>query len=135
VVVIGVSAGIGFETGRLARGEGARVILTGRNPDRLRAAAGELAVEGSAAFDAGDPALELAPIRVNLIAPGLLDTPLSASMLGDQLEARRNQLRTSCPSARGAPADVDALAVHVMTNTALTGATYDIDGRQQRIGI
>ena len=24
-----------------------------------------------------------------------------------------------------------ALAVHIMTNTALTGATYDIDGGQQ----
>ena len=30
-----------------------------------------------------------------------------------------------------APANVAALAVHIMTNTALTGATYDIDGGQQ----
>ena len=29
------------------------------------------------------------------------------------------------------PADVAALAVHIMVNTALTGATYDIDGGQQ----
>ena len=29
------------------------------------------------------------------------------------------------------PADVAALSVHIMTNTALTGATYDIDGGQQ----
>jgi NAD(P)-dependent dehydrogenase (short-subunit alcohol dehydrogenase family) len=29
------------------------------------------------------------------------------------------------------PADVAALAVHLMTNTALTGATFDIDGGQQ----
>jgi hypothetical protein len=29
------------------------------------------------------------------------------------------------------PAGVAALAVHIMTNTALTGATYDIDGGQQ----
>jgi len=29
------------------------------------------------------------------------------------------------------PADVAALAVHIMSNTALTGATYDIDGGQQ----
>jgi len=28
-------------------------------------------------------------------------------------------------------ADVGALVVHIMTNTALTGATYDIDGGQQ----
>jgi hypothetical protein len=29
--------------------------------------------------------------------------------------------------------DVAALAVHLMTNTAVTGATYDIDGGQQLI--
>ena len=32
------------------------------------------------------------------------------------------------------PADVAALAVHIMTNTALTGGTYDIDGGQQFVG-
>ena len=36
VVVIGGSAGIGLETARRARAEGADVILTGRNPDRLK---------------------------------------------------------------------------------------------------
>src|SRR5262249_4907172 len=56
VVVIGGSAGIGLETARRARAEGASVILTGRNPDRLKAAALELEAERSAAFDANDPA-------------------------------------------------------------------------------
>jgi NAD(P)-dependent dehydrogenase (short-subunit alcohol dehydrogenase family) len=80
-------------------------------------------------------ALELAPIRVNLIAPGFVDTPLSASLLGDQLEDRRQQLRTTLPIRRVVgPADVAALAVHLMTNTALTGATYDVDGGQQLVG-
>jgi NAD(P)-dependent dehydrogenase (short-subunit alcohol dehydrogenase family) len=36
--------------------------------------------------------VEVAPIRVNLIAAGFLDTPLSASLLGDGLEARREEL-------------------------------------------
>ena len=77
-------------------------------------------------------ALEIAPVRVNLIAPGFVDTGLSAELLGDQLEKRRNQLRTTLPIGRVVgPADVAALAVHIMTNTALTGATYDIDGEQQ----
>jgi len=30
-------------------------------------------------------------------------------------------------------ADIAALAVHLMTNTAITGATFDIDGGQQLI--
>src|SRR6202020_2360845 len=77
-------------------------------------------------------ALELAPVRVNLIAAGFVDTPLSASLLGDQLEERRNELRAPLPIGRVVgPADVAALAIHIMSNTALTGATYDIDGGQQ----
>jgi len=77
-------------------------------------------------------ALELAPIRVNLIAAGFVDTPLSAALLGDGLDQRRAELRAKLPIGRVVgPADVAALAVHIMTNTALTGATYDIDGGQQ----
>ena len=229
VVVIGGSAGIGLETARHARTAGAEVILTARNPGRLRDAAYEIGALSSAAFDASDPnllaqffgslfgpidhvmvsgtgprygrplemdphesrrafseravlalevaqnaagkvrpggslvliggtggrritpgneivaavtaalpaltaslALDLAPIRVNLIAPGFVDTPLSARLLGDGLEARRAELRTRLPIGRvvGA-ADVAALAIHLMINTAVTGVTYDIDGGQQ----
>ena len=56
VVVIGGSAGIGLETARRARAEGANVILTGRNPERLQRAASELGALSTAAFDAADPA-------------------------------------------------------------------------------
>jgi NAD(P)-dependent dehydrogenase (short-subunit alcohol dehydrogenase family) len=228
VVVIGGSAGIGLETARRARAEGADVVLAARNPDRLAKAAAELGAQSTATFDADDSsaleaffadlegpldhvmataggpyyaplaemdfdrarralaehpmlmlgvaryaapkmrpggtllfmggtggrrpsagsiitagtaalpaltaslALEIAPVRVNLIAAGFVDTPLSASLLGDQLEERREQLRATLPIARVVgPEDVAALAVHLMANTALTGATYDIDGGQQ----
>ncbi len=229
VVVIGGSGGIGLETARRARTEGADLILTARDPARLQQAAVELEASSTSAFDASDAAalerffgelskpvdhvmvtagrphyvrladmdfeqaraalsehlllalqvarhatkkvrpggsllfmggtggrrpalglaiasavtaalpaltanlaLEVAPIRVNLIAAGFVDTPLSASILGERLEARRNQLRATLPIRRVVgPADVAALAVHIMTNTALTGATYDIDGGQQ----
>lgn len=227
VVVIGGSSGIGLETARRARAEGAEVILTGRNPDRLRQAALEVGAQRTEAFDATDAAsvkrffqdlpgpidhvmitaggphyepllemdlaqvpealsdhlvlvldvarnaagkmrpggtllsmggtpgvgrglgissaafaalppftatlaLELAPVRVNLITAGFVDTGLSASLLGDGLEERRDELRRTLPIGRVVgPADVAALAVHIMTNTALTGATYNIDGGQQ----
>jgi NAD(P)-dependent dehydrogenase (short-subunit alcohol dehydrogenase family) len=228
VVVIGGSAGIGLETARLAWAEGAQVVITGRNPDRLEQAARDVRAQRTAAFDAADAAalasffqdlppidhvmvtagrptycpllemdadevrlalsdhvvmglevarnavgkmrpggtlllmggtggrrvghglgivsaataalppftaalaLELAPVRVNLIAAGFVDTPLSASLLGDRLEARRSELRSTLPIGRVVgPVDVAALAVHIMSNTALTGATFDIDGGQQ----
>ncbi len=120
VVVIGGSAGIGLETARAARAEGADVVLVARTAERLALAAAV--------------ALEIAPIRVNLIAAGFVDTALSADLLGDQLEARRQQLRDTLPIGRVVgPDDVAALAIHLMTNTALTGATYDVDGGQQLI--
>jgi NAD(P)-dependent dehydrogenase (short-subunit alcohol dehydrogenase family) len=230
VVLIGGSAGIGLETARRARSEGADVILTGRSAERLEQAARDVGARSTAAFDATDAAalkrffdgladpidhvmvtgpgpsyapllemdadqvrealsdhvvlglevarnarakmrpggtlllmggtggrkisrdlgiasaataalpafaaalaLELAPVRVNLIAAGFVDTPLSASYFSaDGLEARREELRATLPIGRVVgPADVAALAVHLMTNTALTGATYDIDGGQQ----
>ena len=52
VVVIGGSAGIGFETARRARAQGAEVILTGRDPGRLSRAANEVGAQRTAAFDA-----------------------------------------------------------------------------------
>src|SRR5262245_43282320 len=230
LVVIGGSSGIGLETARHARQEGAAVIITARNPDRLHRVGLELGAR-IAAFDAADfdrlerffdelstpidhvlvtgpgpyyapladfdfdkarrdvdahlllplhvargaarkvrpggtllfmggtggrrpapglsltsaltaalpamtknLALELAPVRVNLIAAGFVDTPLSAAILGDELDARREELRTTLPIRRVVgPADIAALAVHLMTNTAVTGATFDIDGGQQLV--
>ena len=231
VVVIGGSAGIGLETARRARAEGASVILTGRDRKRLDDAADQIGAGRTAAFDVNDAAqlesffrnlpdpidhvmvtagaphyrspleippeearhdltehlllalnvarsaadkvrpagsltfmggtgarrprlglaivstvtvafpalianlaLELAPIRVNLIAAGFVDTPLSASLLGADLDRRRDELRATLPIRRVVgPADIAALAIHLMSNTALTGATYDIDGGQQLV--
>ena len=71
---------------------------------------------------------------MNVIAAGFVDTPLSAALLGERLDERREELRTTLPIGRVVgPEDVAALAVHLMTNTAITGATVDIDGGQQLV--
>ena len=101
VVGIRGSSGIGLATARRARGEGADVVLTARDVTRLDLAGRELGAQSMATFDATDP---------------------------QQLERFFAELPT--PSVQAA--DVAALAVHhLMTNTALTGATYDVDGGQQ----
>src|ERR1700712_1555168 len=55
VVLIGGSSGIGLETARSARSEGAEVVLTGRDAERLGRAATEVGAQRHAAFDATDP--------------------------------------------------------------------------------
>jgi NAD(P)-dependent dehydrogenase (short-subunit alcohol dehydrogenase family) len=113
---------------------GGTLIFMGGTGARRPAIGLSIASAATAALPAltASLALELAPIRVNLIAAGFVDTPLSAELLGDQLENRRNQLRATLPIRRVVgSADVASLAVHIMTNTALTGGTYDIDGGQQ----
>jgi NAD(P)-dependent dehydrogenase (short-subunit alcohol dehydrogenase family) len=108
---------ISAEAGRPAVGEGAESTVAAAVPVLV-----------------ANLALEVAPIRVNLIAAGFIDTPLSASLLGGDLEKRRDQLRATLPVGRVVePDDVAALAVHIMLNTALTGATYTIDGGQQLV--
>jgi NAD(P)-dependent dehydrogenase (short-subunit alcohol dehydrogenase family) len=79
-------------------------------------------------------AVELAPMRANVIAAGYVDTPLSARILGDALDHRRDELRATLPIGRVVgPADIAAMAVALMVNTAVTGATLDVDGGQQFI--
>jgi NAD(P)-dependent dehydrogenase (short-subunit alcohol dehydrogenase family) len=110
-----------FMTGTGARRPGTGLAVIGTATAAIRALVANLAIE-------------LAPVRINLIAAGFVDTPLSASILGENLESRREQLRATLPIRRVVgPADVAALAVHIMSNTALTGATYDIDGGEQLV--
>jgi NAD(P)-dependent dehydrogenase (short-subunit alcohol dehydrogenase family) len=115
------------------RPPGSLVFVGGTGARRPRVGLG-IASTATVAFPTliANLALELAPIRVNLIAPGFVDTPLSAAILGDDIDKRRDELRATLPIRRVVePGDVAALAVHIMINTALTGATYDIDGGQQ----
>ncbi len=128
---------LAFRVARLAgehvRPGGSLVFISGTGGRRPGIGLGVIAA-ATAAMPAivKNLALEIAPTRVNLIAPGFVDTSLSADLLGDQLDARRAQLRSTLPIARVVgPDDVAALAIHLLTNTALTGATYDVDGGQQ----
>ena len=126
---------LAFRIAKLARVRpgGSLTFIGGTGGRNTGVGLGPISV-GTAALPAAvrNFALELAPTRVNLVAPGFVDTPLSAALLGDRLDARREQLRSTLPIGRVVgPDDVAALIVHVMTNTALTGAVYDIDGGQQ----
>lgn len=81
-------------------------------------------------------AVEISPVRVNLIAAGFVDTQMSADIFRDEgsLEARREELRQTLPIRRVVqPEDVALAATHLMVNPAITGATIDLDGGQSLI--
>ena len=74
-------------------------------------------------------ALELAPVRVNAVSPGVIDTPIRAAM---PEQARREMLAktaASLPVGRvGAGEDIAQQIVSFMTNGFATGSIVYIDG-------
>jgi NAD(P)-dependent dehydrogenase (short-subunit alcohol dehydrogenase family) len=120
--------------GRVRPG-GSLTLLTGSHARRPGPGLSVAAIAAAAVpVIAANAAVELAPIRVNAVAAGFVDTPLSARLLGDELDERRDQLRDTLPIRRVVSAgDVAATVLHLMLNTAVTGATYDVDGGQQLI--
>ena len=70
-------------------------------------------------------ALELAPIRFNVVAPGLIDTP----MLGEHRESAKQWAEADLPVKRmGLAEEVAQAAVPLMTNEFITGEVLHIDG-------
>ena len=60
--------------------------------------------------------------------------PRTWAVFDEAMESRREQLRTTLPIRRVVgPADIAALAVHLMTNTAVAGASFYIDGAKQLV--
>ena len=73
-------------------------------------------------------ALEVAPIRVNVVAPGIIDTAVFAA-LGDNRQQVLNQIGQNIPLGRvGLAEEVAGSILHTMQNTYMTGATLDVGG-------
>ena len=79
-------------------------------------------------------ALELAPVRVNVVAPGMLDTPMLDKVLSSQKSRICADLATRLPARRiGTADDAAGAALFLMTNSYMTGSTVEIDGGGQLI--
>jgi NAD(P)-dependent dehydrogenase (short-subunit alcohol dehydrogenase family) len=88
---------------------------------------GSASVAAVEAFARG-MALELAPIRVNVIRAGLIDTPL-LDRYGDQRQAIIDNFAKRVPLKRiGTAADVAEAAIYLMKSTYTTGSILQIDG-------
>ncbi|MBO6782092.1 MAG: SDR family oxidoreductase [Alphaproteobacteria bacterium] len=74
-------------------------------------------------------AVEYAPIRVNMISPGVIDTPLHARLPDEMREGMFKNAASRLPVGRvGTPDEIGMMAVQVMENGFLTGAIIEIDG-------
>jgi NAD(P)-dependent dehydrogenase (short-subunit alcohol dehydrogenase family) len=225
VVILGGSSGIGLATAKAAKAEGARVVITGRSPDRLQAAKASLGGDvktvaldvvdeagtqalfnelervdhvfitagavlfdsklasasesirsaldirfwgafnaakfattrigagGSITFMSGAAAIrpirgasvatascaaveafaralavDMAPVRVNAIQPGLIDTPF-LNTLGERRQAFIAEYSKRLPVGRpGQPEEVADAVLFLMKNGFVTGITLTIDG-------
>ncbi len=226
VVVLGGSSGIGLATAKAAAAEGAHVVITGRSPEKLKAAQSQLPAGARAeALDAADEAgtralfeqighidhvfttaatvtlgaglaadteklrptmdtrfwgslyaakygaaqmknggsitfmsgvsawrprpggsvgsascgaieafarslaIDLAPIRVNTIAPGLIDTPLIDALVGERKHDLIAMQASRLPVKRiGTPNDIADAVLFLMKNGFVTGITLTVDG-------
>lgn len=74
-------------------------------------------------------ALDLAPIRVNSITPGYVDTPLFDELFGDQRETVLANAAASLPVKRiGQPEDIAHAILFLMQNGYVTGINLAVDG-------
>jgi len=124
-----------FAAWACARHGGSITFLTGVAAVRPRAG---LAIV-TAAFAAVEAlaralALDLAPVRVNAIRPGFVDSDMWSFLDAAAREALRKKVREAFPVRRtGAIEDIGQAAVFLMTNPYVTGAILEVTGGEQLV--
>lgn len=109
---------------------GSITICTGAGVGRPRAGGAIVsAAAGGSEVLARAMALELAPVRVNVVRPGIVDTPLFTRLAGDRRDEVLAAQAARIPLRRVAQPDEIAHAItFLMTNEYVTGTTLTIDG-------
>jgi NAD(P)-dependent dehydrogenase (short-subunit alcohol dehydrogenase family) len=94
-------------------------------------AGGSFAAAANAAVEAlaRRLAVEIAPLRVNTISAGYIDTPMLDDAMGDGKQENLNVIAASLPLKRiGRPEDIAHAALFLMSNSYVTGTVLHIDG-------
>ena len=107
------------------------IVLTGGIAAHRPGAGWALSASVCGAMDSlgRELAVELAPVRVNVVAPGLTRSPLWDSMPAEDRKAMYDGLAASLPVGRVAePADVALAYVYAMEQPMATGTSITVDG-------
>nr|WP_208420414.1 SDR family oxidoreductase [Paenibacillus lupini] len=79
-------------------------------------------------------ALELAPIRVNVVSPGIIDTPSRSKMSLDAREQFYDTIADKLPVKRvGSASDAAQSVLYLIQNTFVTGTVLHVDGGHRLI--
>jgi len=73
-------------------------------------------------------AAEIAPKRINVVSPGIIDTPMVALSGEDRTKHYQNVTKTHLIDRAGDPAEVAKGIVFAIENDFITGTTIDVDG-------
>ena len=71
---------------------------------------------------------ELAPIRINLISPGVIDTPMSPLKGKARKDFYKNSTKDNIIKRAGTANEVAKAIIFAIENEFITGTTIDIDG-------
>jgi NAD(P)-dependent dehydrogenase (short-subunit alcohol dehydrogenase family) len=112
------------------RRDGSVVMLSGAaSRTAMPGTAGLAAVNGGITQMAQTLAKELAPLRVNVVSPGLVDTPAYDGLPAEAKAGMFAGAAKSLPVGRtGTSEDVAEAIVYLLGNGFTTGAILDVDG-------
>ena len=114
----------------ILRKDGSVVLLTGAaSRVAMAGTSGLAAVNGAITQMAQTLSRELAPLRVNVVSPGLVDTPAYDGMPGEAKAGMFAAAAKSLPVGRtGQPDDIAQGVEMLIANTFATGVLLDLDG-------
>lgn len=110
---------------------GSITFISGNLADRPNAYGTAVLAAASAAMEAlaRGLTLELAPVRVNTLSPGPIDTPILGKALGDGRDAFVASLEQALPLHRlGSAEEAGNAVLFLMSNTYMNGAVLNVDG-------
>ena len=106
------------------------IVLVSGSPAR-KCRSGQIAISsvgGAVEAFARGIAPEIAPKRINIVSPGIIDTPMSPLQGKEREDYYKNTTNNNLIPRAGTPDEVAAGIIFAIENEFITGTTIDIDG-------